>query len=250
MAQDLLMLTIGDYVREGKPLPAPSHRRGTKYRPVPLPALQSAKLGLYTAFVNSGLKKVKLARASAYRRPTSTACSRYGTTRGSIRLKRRSSRSASASRSKFATPPEAQATRPYKSCAEERRGPRFAGITALNLWCGEGDLNPHELSPASTSRYLTRFPEVARNLILLILHGAVLPGVSWGIANTVAEPLQFHEAHLGEKGGSHPNTRLSISETPSVRIQRRAYSNARLLRGYPDCVPRSRAPVERCSRRT
>jgi len=33
--------------------------------------------------------------------------------------------------------------------------------------------------------------------------------------------------------------RLSISETPSVRIQRRACSNARLLlRGYPACVLR------------
>ena len=62
MAQDLLMLTIGDYIREGKPLPVPSHRRGAKYRPVPLPALQSAKVELYTAFVNSGLKKAEFAR--------------------------------------------------------------------------------------------------------------------------------------------------------------------------------------------
>jgi antitoxin HicB len=31
MAQDLLMLTIGDYIREGKPLPAPARRRGSKY---------------------------------------------------------------------------------------------------------------------------------------------------------------------------------------------------------------------------
>ena len=62
MAQDLLMLTIGDYMREGKPLPAPSRRRGAKYRPVPLPALQSAKVELYTAFLNSGLKKAEFAR--------------------------------------------------------------------------------------------------------------------------------------------------------------------------------------------
>ena len=27
MAQDLLMLTIGDYIREGKPLPVPARRR-------------------------------------------------------------------------------------------------------------------------------------------------------------------------------------------------------------------------------
>jgi len=62
MAQDLLMLTIGDFIREGKQLPTPSRRRGTKFRPVPLPALQSAKVDLYTAFLASGLKKAELAR--------------------------------------------------------------------------------------------------------------------------------------------------------------------------------------------
>lgn len=62
MAQDLLMLTIGDYIREGKPLPAPSRHRGAKYRPVALPVLQSAKVGLYGAFMNSGLKKAEFAR--------------------------------------------------------------------------------------------------------------------------------------------------------------------------------------------
>ncbi len=62
MAQDLLMLTLGDYIREGKPLPTPSRRRGAKFRPVPLPALQTAKVKLYAAFVNSGLKKAEFAR--------------------------------------------------------------------------------------------------------------------------------------------------------------------------------------------
>jgi antitoxin HicB len=62
MAQDLLMLTIGDYIRETKQLPAPSRRRGAKLRPVPLPALQSAKVDLYTTFLASGLKKAELAR--------------------------------------------------------------------------------------------------------------------------------------------------------------------------------------------
>ena len=62
MAQDLLMLTIGDYMREAKPLPAPTRRRGAKYRPVPLPALQSAKVDLYRAFQASGLKKAEFAR--------------------------------------------------------------------------------------------------------------------------------------------------------------------------------------------
>jgi antitoxin HicB len=56
------MLTIGDYIRETKQLPAPSRRRGAKLRPVPLPALQSAKVDLYTTFLASGLKKAELAR--------------------------------------------------------------------------------------------------------------------------------------------------------------------------------------------
>ena len=62
MAHDLLMLTIGDYIREGKPLPAPSHRRGATFHSVPLPALQSAKIDLYIAFLASGLKKAEFAR--------------------------------------------------------------------------------------------------------------------------------------------------------------------------------------------
>jgi antitoxin HicB len=62
MAQDLLMLTIGDYIREGKPLPTAARRRGARRRPVPLPALQAAKVDLYLAFTASGLKKAELAR--------------------------------------------------------------------------------------------------------------------------------------------------------------------------------------------
>ena len=62
MAQDLLMLTIEDCVREGKPLPIPSRRRGAKFRAVTLPALQSAKVELYIAFRKSGLKKAEFAR--------------------------------------------------------------------------------------------------------------------------------------------------------------------------------------------
>ena len=62
MAQDLLMLTLGDFIREGKQLPLPSRRRGVKFRPVPLPALQAAKVHLYMAFLASGLKKAEFAR--------------------------------------------------------------------------------------------------------------------------------------------------------------------------------------------
>jgi antitoxin HicB len=62
MARDLLMLTIGDCIRESKPLPAPRRHRGSKFRPVALPALQAAKVDLYKAFLASGLKKAELAR--------------------------------------------------------------------------------------------------------------------------------------------------------------------------------------------
>lgn len=62
MAQDLLVLTIGDYIREAKPLPAPKRHRGSKFRPVPLPALQAAKVDLYIAFLESSLKKTEFAR--------------------------------------------------------------------------------------------------------------------------------------------------------------------------------------------
>ena len=62
MARDLLMLTIGDFIRVGNPLPVPSRRRGAKYRPVPLPILQAAKVDLYAAFLDSGLKKAEFAR--------------------------------------------------------------------------------------------------------------------------------------------------------------------------------------------
>lgn len=62
MAQDLLMLTIGDYIRESRPLPAPKRHRGSRFRPVPLPALQAAKVDLYVAFLASGLKKAEFAR--------------------------------------------------------------------------------------------------------------------------------------------------------------------------------------------
>lgn len=62
MARDLLMLTIGDFIRSGKPLPAPKRRRGAKFRPVPLTALQCAKVDLYNTFQASGLKKAEFAR--------------------------------------------------------------------------------------------------------------------------------------------------------------------------------------------
>jgi antitoxin HicB len=62
MAQDLLLLTIADYIRESRPLPAPERHRGSKYRPVLLSALQVAKVDLYQALLESGIAKAEFAR--------------------------------------------------------------------------------------------------------------------------------------------------------------------------------------------
>lgn len=62
MARDLLVLTIMDFIRQGKPLPVPLRRRGAKYRPVPLTVLQSAKADLYLEFLRSHLRKSEFAR--------------------------------------------------------------------------------------------------------------------------------------------------------------------------------------------
>jgi antitoxin HicB len=62
MARDLLMLTIGDFIRASRPLPVPRRHRGARFRPVALSALQSAKVDLYTGFLKSGLTKAEFAR--------------------------------------------------------------------------------------------------------------------------------------------------------------------------------------------
>lgn len=62
MARDLLMLTIGDFIRDARPLPRAARRRGPKFRPIPLTALQSAKVDLYQAFMASGWTKSEFAR--------------------------------------------------------------------------------------------------------------------------------------------------------------------------------------------
>jgi antitoxin HicB len=62
MARDLLMLTIGDYIRQSRRLPEPKRYRGSRFRRVSLSALQAAKVDLYTAFLESGLKKSEFAR--------------------------------------------------------------------------------------------------------------------------------------------------------------------------------------------
>ena len=62
MAEDLLACLILDLIAEGKELPKPSRRRGRNYRPVSLPALQSAQVELYRALRASGIRKAELAR--------------------------------------------------------------------------------------------------------------------------------------------------------------------------------------------
>ncbi len=62
LARDLLVLTIGDFMRAGRPLPQPKRHAGRNFHVVALTALQCAKADLYTAFLTSGLKKAELAR--------------------------------------------------------------------------------------------------------------------------------------------------------------------------------------------
>jgi len=60
MAQDCGLSVLAYYVRHGKPIPAPTPRRGA--RVVVLPALASVKAELYNAWLKSGLPKAALAR--------------------------------------------------------------------------------------------------------------------------------------------------------------------------------------------
>lgn len=62
MAADLLACMIGERMKRDLDLPAPRHYRGSKYRPVRLPALQEAKAELYNAFRAAGMRKAELAR--------------------------------------------------------------------------------------------------------------------------------------------------------------------------------------------
>lgn len=62
MAQDLLEGLVSDLIAAGKALPEGNKRRGRRFRMVALPALQSAKVELYSVFRASGMKKAELAR--------------------------------------------------------------------------------------------------------------------------------------------------------------------------------------------
>jgi antitoxin HicB len=62
MAEDFLLLAIGDLIKQSKGLPESTVRRGRKYRWIPLPALASVKVELYRALKKSGVHKAELAR--------------------------------------------------------------------------------------------------------------------------------------------------------------------------------------------
>jgi len=62
MAADSLALIIESYMEQNKQLPVPKPRRGRKYRPIRLPAIQSMKAQLYRQFLAAGIRKVELAR--------------------------------------------------------------------------------------------------------------------------------------------------------------------------------------------
>lgn len=62
MAEDFLVMAIGDLIRQGRNLPAARARRGRKYRWIELPALASVKVELYRKLRASGMRKAELAR--------------------------------------------------------------------------------------------------------------------------------------------------------------------------------------------
>lgn len=62
MATDLLRTLLGEHIRKGEPIPAAKTHRSSRYRLIALPALEAAKVELYRAFRDSGIRKSELAR--------------------------------------------------------------------------------------------------------------------------------------------------------------------------------------------
>jgi antitoxin HicB len=62
MAEDFLMMAIGDLIKQGRDVPAATTHRGGKYRWIKLPALASVKVELHRELKNSGVRKAELAR--------------------------------------------------------------------------------------------------------------------------------------------------------------------------------------------
>jgi antitoxin HicB len=61
MARDLMKIFLQDCIERRRPLPKPS-KRGRGYRTVSLPALEEAKVVLYAALREAGLRNSDLAR--------------------------------------------------------------------------------------------------------------------------------------------------------------------------------------------
>jgi len=60
------------------------------------------------------------------------------------------------------------------------------GVNSFKMWCGEGDLNPHEIAPASTSTQTSEFHLVSLWRKLLDLESDFLQAVSY-----IAQALGF-----------------------------------------------------------
>ena len=95
--------------------------------------------------------------------------------------------------------------------------PAFAGWP-LRIWCGEGDLNPHEIAPASTSRYLTTFPGVSTFSFFSYLCVVLFRPVSWRLRETVARPLTVSRGSarsVSRTGGFHSSAPRRVRQFPS-----------------------------------
>ena len=62
MAEDFLVMAIGDLIKQGKNLPEATVRRGKKYKWIKLPVLAAVKAELYRELRDSGVHKAELAR--------------------------------------------------------------------------------------------------------------------------------------------------------------------------------------------
>jgi antitoxin HicB len=62
MAADAIHTILQEHIRNSEPIPAPSKPRGRNYRLVRLPALDAAKVTLYSVFQSAGISKSEFAR--------------------------------------------------------------------------------------------------------------------------------------------------------------------------------------------
>ena|SRR5258706_9540873 len=68
-AIDAIELILGEYMRRRAEIPRPTKRRGRHIRTVELPLLTQAKLSLYLAMQESGIRKADLARRLGVSKP-------------------------------------------------------------------------------------------------------------------------------------------------------------------------------------